>query len=117
MVSMKSSNPRVMIQSVRLLAKTMIDEEMDYPLHLGVTEAGDGLEGIIKSVVGMAPLLLEGLGDTIRVSLTAPPEEELPVARSIVELFPKPASSQGQIPAESAWDPFSATSDENPGIS
>ncbi len=106
-VSMKSSKPRVMIYSVRLLAKTMIDEQMDYPIHLGVTEAGDGLEGVIKSVVGMAPLLLEGLGDTIRVSLTAPPEEELPIARSIVELFPKPATPKTNIPAKPAWDPYS----------
>ncbi len=106
-VSMKSSNPRVMIYSVRLLAKTMIDEQMDYPIHLGVTEAGDGMEGVIKSVVGIAPLLLEGLGDTIRVSLTAPPEEELPIARRIVELFPKPIHLKSDIPTKSAWDPFS----------
>ncbi len=106
-VSMKSSNPRVMIHSVRLLAQTMINEQMDYPIHLGVTEAGDGLEGVVKSVAGMAPLLLEGLGDTIRVSLTAPPEEELPIARKIVELFPKPAFSIHNHSAESAWDPFS----------
>lgn len=106
-VSMKSSNPRVMIYSVRLLAKTMLEEGMDYPMHLGVTEAGDGREGIIKSVVGIAPLLLEGLGDTIRVSLTAPPEEELPIARSIVDLFPKPPVSQKAPDSDSAWDPFS----------
>ena len=73
-VSMKSSNPRVMIHSVRLLALAMQKEAMHYPLHLGVTEAGDGVDGIIKSVTGLAPLLLEGLGDTIRVSLTGPPE-------------------------------------------
>jgi (E)-4-hydroxy-3-methylbut-2-enyl-diphosphate synthase len=103
---MKSSNPRVMIHSVRLLAKTMSDAQMDYPLHLGVTEAGDGLDGVIKSVVGIAPLLMEGLGDTIRVSLTAPPEEELPVARRIVELFPKPAYPKNMPATESAWDPF-----------
>ena len=106
-VSLKSSKPLIMIQSVRLLAKSMQDEQMDYPIHLGVTEAGDGMEAVIKSVVGMAPLLLEGLGDTIRVSLTAPPEEELPVARSIVELFPKPAIPATRPSAESAWDPFS----------
>jgi len=79
-VSMKSSNPRVMIHSVRMLARAMQEENMHYPLHLGVTEAGDGVDGILKSVTGMAPLLLEGLGDTIRVSLTGPPEQELPVA-------------------------------------
>ena len=106
-VSLKSSNPRIMIQSVRLLAKCMQDELMDYPIHLGVTEAGDGMEAVIKSVVGMAPLLLEGLGDTIRVSLTAPPEEELPVARKIVDLFPKPVIPAYRPSSEKAWDPFS----------
>ena len=106
-VSLKSSKPLIMIQSVRLLAKCMQEEQMDYPIHLGVTEAGDGLEAVIKSVVGMAPLLLDGLGDTIRVSLTAPPEEELPVARSIVELFPKPEITALKPSEAFAWDPFS----------
>lgn len=106
-VSLKSSKPLIMIQSVRLLAKSMKDEQMDYPIHLGVTEAGDGKEAVIKSVVGMAPLLLDGLGDTIRVSLTAPPEEELPVARQIADLFPKPVLTENQCPDEYAWDPFS----------
>jgi (E)-4-hydroxy-3-methylbut-2-enyl-diphosphate synthase len=106
-VSMKSSNPRVMVQSVRLLVKQMALEKMNYPLHLGVTEAGDGTEGRIKSVVGMAPLLLEGMGDTVRVSLTEPPEEEIPVARELIRLFPKP----GRLPYDPgkvlAWDPYS----------
>jgi len=106
-VSLKSSKPLIMIQSVRLLANTMQDEQMDYPIHLGVTEAGDGREAVIKSVVGMAPLLLDGLGDTIRVSLTAPPEDELPVAQKIVELFPKPTLKESKLPVEYAWDPFS----------
>jgi (E)-4-hydroxy-3-methylbut-2-enyl-diphosphate synthase len=106
-VSLKSSQPRVMIQSVRLLAAKMAGEEMYYPLHLGVTEAGDGIEGQIKSVVGMAPLLLDGLGDTIRVSLTGPPQEELPVARRIVQLFPKPMHPSSPFPNGTAWDPFS----------
>lgn len=107
-VSMKSSNPRVMIQSVRLLVRTMIHEEMYYPLHLGVTEAGDGIEGRIKSVVGIAPLLLEGIGDTIRVSLTESPEKEIPVAALIAELFSKP----DQLPYDMfdlPWDPFCFT--------
>jgi (E)-4-hydroxy-3-methylbut-2-enyl-diphosphate synthase len=105
-VSMKSSNPRVMIYSVRLLTHRMVSEGMDYPLHLGVTEAGDGIDGRIKSVAGMAPLLLEGLGDTIRVSLTEPPENELPVARMITSMFPRVQSSAGEsVPL--AWDPFS----------
>jgi (E)-4-hydroxy-3-methylbut-2-enyl-diphosphate synthase len=107
LVSMKSSNPRVMVQSVRLLVHRMNSEGMAYPLHLGVTEAGDGPEGRIKSAVGMAPLLSEGMGDTIRVSLTEPPEEELPVAVQIVSLFPKPDSLPYHPFEELAWDPFS----------
>lgn len=106
-VSMKSSNPRVMVQSVRLLAYRMGLEGMAYPFHLGVTEAGDGPEGRIKSVVGMAPLLLEGLGDTIRVSLTESPEKELPVASLIVSLFPKPHQLPFHPIKGLAWDPFS----------
>ncbi|MCK4880082.1 MAG: (E)-4-hydroxy-3-methylbut-2-enyl-diphosphate synthase [Bacteroidales bacterium] len=105
-VSMKSSNPRVMVQSVRLLAHQMSLEGMTYPLHLGVTEAGDGPEGRIKSVVGMAPLLLEGMGDTIRVSLTEPPELELPVASQLVAFFPKPEKLPYHPFQGLAWDPF-----------
>jgi (E)-4-hydroxy-3-methylbut-2-enyl-diphosphate synthase len=106
-VSMKSSNPRVMIQSVRLLVFRMKQEGMAYPLHLGVTEAGDGPDGRIKSAAGMAPLLLEGMGDTIRVSLTEPPEEELPVAAQIVSLFPRPDRLSYDPFENLAWDPFS----------
>jgi (E)-4-hydroxy-3-methylbut-2-enyl-diphosphate synthase len=106
-VSLKSSNPRIMIQSVRLLADTMAREGLDFPLHLGVTEAGGGTAGRIKSAVGIAPLLLEGLGDTIRVSLTEPPEAELPVARMITGMFPKPPVSSSGPYAGLAWDPFS----------
>jgi len=106
-VSMKSSNPRVMVQSVRLLVSRMMNEGMNYPLHLGVTEAGDGIEGRIKSAVGMAPLLLEGMGDTLRVSLTGPPEEEMPVAREIVRLFPKPEQLPYHPFRDHPWDPFS----------
>ncbi len=105
-VSMKSSNPRVMIQSVRLLAHQMLLEDMAYPIHLGVTEAGDGPEGRIKSIVGMAPLLLEGMGDTIRVSLTEPPEMELPLAARIVSLFPLPDTLPYNPFGGLAWDPF-----------
>lgn len=108
-VSLKSSNPRVMVQSVRLLADAMNREGMCFPLHLGVTEAGDGPEGRIKSVVGMAPLLLEGLGDTVRVSLTEPPEEEMPVASAILRQFPKPLTLPYNPFAGLAWDPFSFT--------
>lgn len=106
LVSMKSSNPRVMVQSVRLLVHQMLQEDMAYPLHLGVTEAGDGPEGRIKSAVGMAPLLLEGIGDTIRVSLTEPPEMELPVAAQITSLFSKPTVLPYNPFEGLAWNPF-----------
>lgn len=106
LVSMKSSNPLVMVQSVRLLVNQMNKEGMAYPLHLGVTEAGDGAEGRIKSAVGMAPLLLEGMGDTIRVSLTEPPEMELPVASQLRALFPKPEHLPYHPLEGLAWDPF-----------
>jgi len=106
LVSMKSSNPRVMVQSVRLLVHQMTNEGMAYPLHLGVTEAGDGADGRIKSAVGLAPLLLEGMGDTIRVSLTEPPEMELPVAAQLVSLFQKPERLPYDPLDGLAWDPF-----------
>lgn len=83
-ISMKSSNPLVMVQAYRLLVEKMIIENMNYPLHLGVTEAGDGEDGRIKSAVGIGTLLEDGLGDTIRVSLTEEPELEAPVARTLV---------------------------------
>jgi len=82
-LSMKASNPRVMIEAYRLLAARMADEDMDYPFHLGVTEAGDGPDGRIKSAAGIGSLLEDGIGDTIRVSLTEDPEFEVPVAREI----------------------------------
>ena len=84
-LSMKSSNPIVMIHAYRLLVKSMENENMHYPLHLGVTEAGDGLDGRIKSALGIGTLLTEGLGDTIRVSLTEDPEFEIPVAEKILK--------------------------------
>ncbi len=85
-LSMKSSNPKVMIEAYRTLVKHMQDEFGEcYPLHLGVTEAGDGEDGRIKSAIGIGTLLNEGIGDTIRVSLTEEPEYELPVCRNIVE--------------------------------
>lgn len=85
-VSMKASNVRVMIQSTRLIAGKMDREGMHFPLHLGVTEAGEGEDGRIKSAVGIGTLLADGLGDTIRVSLTEEPEAEIPVARKLVGL-------------------------------
>lgn len=86
-VSMKSSNTRVMVAAYRLLVEAMEAEGMNYPIHLGVTEAGNGLEGRIKSAVGIGALLADGIGDTIRVSLTEAPEHEIPVARLLVEHF------------------------------
>jgi (E)-4-hydroxy-3-methylbut-2-enyl-diphosphate synthase len=93
-LSMKSSNPQVMVQAYRLLIKTMFDEFNEcYPLHLGVTEAGDGEDGRIKSAVGIGTLLEDGLGDTIRVSLTEDPELEIPVCKDLVKRY------SGQQPA------------------
>ena len=86
-ISMKSSNTQVMVQAYRLLVQTMVKEGMNYPLHLGVTEAGDGEDGRIKSAVGIGTLLADGLGDTIRVSLTEDPEFEAPVARALANRF------------------------------
>ena len=83
-LSMKASNTRIMVQAYRLLVAQMIKEQMNFPLHLGVTEAGEGEDGRIKSAVGIGALLADGIGDTIRVSLTEAPEFEMPVAQKIV---------------------------------
>ena len=91
-VSMKSSNTRVMVAAYRLLVEAMEQEQMSYPIHLGVTEAGNGLEGRIKSAVGIGALLADGIGDTIRVSLTEAPENEIPTASLLVDHF---ASREG----------------------
>ena len=84
-LSMKASNPKVMIEAYRLLVQRMQEEDMHYPLHLGVTEAGDGEDGRIKSAIGIGSLLLDGLGDTIRVSLTEDSVYEIPVARALAD--------------------------------
>jgi len=84
-LSMKSSNPLVMVHAYRLLVKKMDEENMHFPLHLGVTEAGDGLDGRIKSSLGIGSLLNDGIGDTIRVSLTEDPEFEIPTAKKIID--------------------------------
>ncbi len=84
-ISIKASNTVVMVRTVRLLVKTMEQEGMKFPLHLGVTEAGEGEDGRIKSAVGIGALLYDGLGDTIRVSLSEAPEAEIPVAKSLVQ--------------------------------
>ena len=97
-ISIKASNTVVMVTTVRLLVKTMDSEDMHYPLHLGVTEAGEGEDGRIKSAVGIGALLTEGIGDTIRVSLSEEPECEIPVARKLVELskeLPLPLLKEG----------------------
>src|SRR5204862_2097783 len=87
-LSMKSSNPQVMVHAYRLLVKTMFDEFGEcYPLHLGVTEAGDGEDGRIKSAAGIGSLLEDGLGDTVRVSLTEDPELEIPVCKDLVKRY------------------------------
>lgn len=86
-ISMKASNTLVMVQAYRLLVAEMIKEGMNYPLHLGVTEAGDGEDGRIKSAVGIGALLEDGLGDTIRVSLTEDPSYEIPVAQKLVQKY------------------------------
>lgn len=102
-LSMKASNPQVMVQAYRLLVNKFIESDRNYPLHLGVTEAGDGEDGRIKSAVGIGTLLEDGLGDTIRVSLTEDPEFEIPVAKNIVERYSARTSHE--------HNPFSQISD------
>lgn len=84
-VSIKASNTVIMVESVRLLVERMEAEGMTFPLHLGVTEAGEGEDGRLKSAVGIGALLIDGIGDTIRVSLSEPPENEIPVAYSLLQ--------------------------------
>ena len=93
-ISIKASNTVVMVRTVRLLVATMEREGMDFPLHLGVTEAGEGEDGRIKSALGIGALLADGLGDTIRVSLSEPPEDEIPVARKLVDYIASHAGGQ-----------------------
>ncbi len=93
-VSMKASNTQIMTQSTRLLAAKMLDEGMSFPIHLGVTEAGSGEEGRIKSSIGIGALLADGIGDTIRVSLTEHPKAEIPVANRIVKHYSHFQNSQ-----------------------
>jgi len=127
-LSMKSSNPQVMVHAYRLLVKTMFEEFGEcYPLHLGVTEAGDGEDGRIKSAVGIGTLLEDGLGDTIRVSLTEDPELEIPVCKDLVKRYEtrsqksevrsrnpdiKPQISDFKLP----YDPFSYQRRETFGV-
>lgn len=91
-LSVKASDTHIMVQTVRLLVAKMDEEDMHFPLHLGVTEAGEGEDGRIKSAVGIGALLADGIGDTVRVSLSEAPEAELPVARELVRFFTAPDS-------------------------
>lgn len=102
-ISIKASNTVVMVQSVRLLVERMETENIHFPLHLGVTEAGEGEDGRIKSAVGIGALLTDGIGDTIRVSLSEEPEHEIPVARHLAEHFERRTSGQ-RIVAQAATD-------------
>ena len=101
-ISIKASNTRVMVDTVRLLVKEMNHEHMAFPLHLGVTEAGEGEDGRIKSAVGIGALLADGIGDTIRVSLSEAPENEIPVAQQLVDYFADEDSTRydGSVTAE-----------------
>lgn len=107
-LSMKASNTRVMVQAYRLLISKMQEEGMNYPLHLGVTEAGDGEDGRIKSAVGIGTLLEDGIGDTIRVSLTEEPELEIPVCIKLVERYSSRAGHKkiADIESDIPYDPF-----------
>lgn len=108
-LSMKSSNPQVMVQAYRLLIQQMDAEFGEiYPLHLGVTEAGDGEDGRVKSAAGIGTLLEDGIGDTVRVSLTEDPEFEIPVCKDLVKRYTQPAPSTQTIPAieKIGYSPF-----------
>jgi len=110
-ISIKASNTVVMVTTVRLLVKTMDQEGMHYPLHLGVTEAGEGEDGRIKSAVGIGALLTEGIGDTIRVSLSEEPECEIPVARKLVDMIPECARLREEAEAGIKDDTITLTPD------
>jgi (E)-4-hydroxy-3-methylbut-2-enyl-diphosphate synthase len=107
-LSMKASNTQVMVQAYRLLVATMMENGMNYPLHLGVTEAGEGEDGRIKSAVGIGTLLEDGLGDTVRVSLTEEPEFEIPVAKALVDRYTDREATQKPITPINNYliDPF-----------
>ena len=111
-ISIKASNTVVMVTTVRLLVKTMDKEDMHYPLHLGVTEAGEGEDGRIKSAVGIGALLTEGIGDTVRVSLSEEPECEIPVARKLVDSIAECAALREMAEAEIQNDTITIALDE-----
>ena len=109
--SMKASNPKVMIEAYRLLVARLQQEGPDwnYPIHLGVTEAGDGEDGRIKSAIGIGSLLADGVGDTIRVSLTEDPVKEIPVANALVKNIEQshlPADPTGSQRGTVSYNPF-----------
>src|SRR5204863_9700377 len=117
--SMKSSNPKVMIECYRLLVARLDQEGPDwnYPIHLGVTEAGEGEDGRIKSAIGIGSLLADGLGDTIRVSLTEDSPNEIAVCRDLLAQIP--LLSNGSVPVQEiglSYDPFSYKRRETPEI-
>ncbi|ALO15331.1 4-hydroxy-3-methylbut-2-en-1-yl diphosphate synthase [Salinivirga cyanobacteriivorans] len=105
-VSLKSSNVRVMVEAYRNLVAAMQNEEMYFPLHLGVTEAGDGVSGRVKSAAGIGALLNDGLGDTIRVSLTEDPVAEIPVAATLVNHFTNRSSTAVKVPETHGYNPL-----------
>ncbi len=117
-ISMKSSNPQVMVQAYRILAAKMIERGRVYPLHLGVTEAGEGEDGRIKSAVGIGTLLEDGLGDTIRVSLTEAPENEIPVARKLAERYAKRGGHKkiAEIKGDLPYNPFQYERRKSAGV-
>lgn len=119
-LSMKASNPKVMVEAYRLLVATMIQNRMNYPLHLGVTEAGDGEDGRIKSAAGIGALLEDGLGDTVRVSLTEDPEFEAPVAIALVNRYAKrelaPPVKSPSVEAIALYTPFEFSKRESNGV-
>ncbi len=118
-LSMKASNTLVMVQAYRLLVKTMNENGMNYPLHLGVTEAGDGEDGRIKSAVGIGALLEDGLGDTIRVSLTEDPEFEIPVAQKLLAKYAAENRNDILLKTETqelSYDPFSYSRRETSAV-
>ncbi len=107
-ISIKASNTRIMVHTVRLLIKTMDEADMHYPLHLGVTEAGNAEDGRIKSAVGIGALLCDGIGDTIRISLSEAPEREIPVAKALIKIAAQRRKSPDLPPCESRiYTPFS----------
>ncbi|MEO1448548.1 MAG: (E)-4-hydroxy-3-methylbut-2-enyl-diphosphate synthase [Bacteroidota bacterium] len=105
-ISMKASNPQVMVQAYRMLMEQMIARDLIYPLHLGVTEAGEGEDGRIKSALGITTLLLDGIGDTVRVSLTEEPEHENPVAQFLVNHVIRQVNNRRAVPAQETEGPI-----------